>query len=353
MSVALEMNPVYTNNPVDQNLHQVQRTADEVLKLLVREKQILMEKVELAKKENRRDRNRGILEFYDRHFRKLMFGVGAVSLAAVFAAGISAYITVTNQPQAPNLTLTEMFAILSSPVTNTILAGTGLASLLVRAGYFIDCNGKFQEVRRGTDEVKQALVQIEDYERTLQLRDINQKLSTLPSERFRLREKWRVRSLMRGIKRRERQIKKYVDKMNKRDQKVLEKERNDIGGIPSNILSDMKTKQIALKEFENLGLRDFFGFFVDPRGVLPVKQETNKQQVFKKGKQTYKKIRGRVREIMGKSSPSKPLTVQEQRRQICQRMRDELEKKPTFSSLNALTQHEVDRTSQLLDQLIR
>ena len=218
-----------------------------------------------------------------------MFGVGIVSLAAVFAAGISAYITVTNQPQAPNLTLTEMFAILSSPVTNTILAGTGLASLLVRAGYFIDCNGKFQEVRRGTDEVKQALVQIEDYERTLQLRDINQKLSTLPPERFRLPEKWRVRLLMRGINRRRRQIKKYVDKMNKRDQKVLEKERNDTGGIPSNILSDMKTKQIALKEFEKLGLDDFFGFFVDSRKFAG-QQETIKQQVFKKGKQTYKKI---------------------------------------------------------------
>lgn len=323
-----------------------QRTADQVLELLKKENDLLAEKVKLLKKENDRDQKRRLFELYDKYYKKIMLGMSGLALAAVVASGAATYVTASQQPQ--DLTFPQMIALLSSSVTSSLLAGSGLVSLLIRAGYFMDCNGKFQEARRGRDAAKQALVQIEDYQRTEQLRKINRRLATLQPAKFRLRERWNIRRLIGKIAKQESKMITYVEKMNRRDRKVLEKEKDDIGGSPTHRLRNIKAKEIAKRNLEELGIGPYASFFIDPEGELPSEQLTWKQKALKNGQSIYKKVRNKIR----KPPSPKILTARERLQQTCERMRQELTEGPSFAALLALTEREIARTRAQMDRLM-
>lgn len=321
-----------------------QRTAEQVLELLEKEKRLLWEKVKLYKKENSRDRKRHLFELYDKHYKKIMLGVGGIALAAVLASGASAYVTITHEPQ--HLSIPQMFVMLSNPITSSLLAGSGLVTLLVRMGYFMDCNGKFQESRRARDAVKQALVQIEDYERTEQLRKLNQQLAALQPGKFRLRERLKIHWLMARIANQEQRIKEYVEEMDRRDHRVLEKESGDVGGAPSYRLTRIESKRMAKRKLDELGIGKYAKFFIDPEGELPIEKKTWKQKVKTMGNQIRAKVYNSKRKQQDRPSEQQRL------QQICEQMQKELTGGPTFAALSQLTEKEVENTRRELERLM-
>ncbi len=338
-----------------ENTDKVQERIDEINKMIEDVIETLKEKRKLYKKEDRRDRNRGFIEIYDRNYLNIMSAVGGVALAAVVAAAASSYVTYSNLNE--SLTPIQMFALLSGPVTSSLLTGSGLASLLVRAGYFMDCNGKFQQTRRGRDAVKQALVQLEDYERTKRLRVINQRLDQRISELFtvtlRQRERWRVRRKIGRINREVKKIGRYVDRMERRDRRTLNKEEKDVGGRPSQILMSKEAKKVAFEKFEELGIEPRYAeYFLNPRGQYLNGKQTLKQRILEQTNKIGKiaknsRVGAIIRQKVYRSTPQ-PLSEEEKRKQTCEQMFSELREELSFPSLFRLTQDETERTRKLL-----
>lgn len=319
--------------------------ADQVIQLLKQERDLLNEKVALYRAENRRDRKRKLLELYDRHYKTIMLGVGGIAASAVIAAAASAYV---NQPQ--DLTIPQLFAHLSDRITYALLAGTGLVTLLVRWGYFLDCNGKFQLQRRAEDAVKQALVQMGTLERINQVRDINRQLSALPSTRFRLPEKWAIWRLLREIDQKQKKLDQYAMKMYRRDTKVLNKEHKDVGGRPEQTLNRIEAKKKAVEILKGLGVSEPW-YFIDQEGELA---KENKKGLLNTLSQLTSRPRKKIMTLFKNKQPvhHRQETERERLSRLSQQMKNELKEVPNFFDLNSLSREASTRTEEEVNRIM-